>query len=224
MNEPTVAVITPTLDIELHEERIRGAVMRGGVPGAKLFMRQDSVPLQRYTRTVNDGIARAFELGTVTAGVFNCYEKSQPWDYVCLLNDDCEPQTDNWLAKLLWCFDLDNTRFPERGPIGYVAPGQPCRTVGMMEATGPADEPQTRHIFAVPFGCVVIKRAVFYDVGLLDPMFVHYSSDTDHQYRARGFGWQSVWAPHVWVDRKRHEPMMELWTADRRAFERRWGR
>lgn len=194
-----VAIVIPMAD--LHEESAMAARLRSGLEGTELYFAQDTEPPQRYTRTVNRGLRQAFACGSP--------------DYVCLLNDDCRPG-DNWLAELVWCMEQDEK-------LGYVAPAQPCRTQGMMQATGPTDEPEIRHIFAVPFGCVLIRREVFTDVGLLDPTFVHYCSDTDHQYRARGFGWKSAWAPHIWVDRDKHDiKLPELWRRDRYKFYRRW--
>lgn len=215
-----VAIVTPTLDASLGWATIYAAKKTCGLPeiDVDVFVWDDHTePRQRYTRTINTGLRLALETEATRT-----YQKR--YNYICLLNDDCEPQTDNWLAELIRCFDFGGPMLGDGERIGYVAPGQPCRTVGMMESEGPSDEPQIRHIFAVPFGCVVIRREVFTDVGLLDPMFVHYASDTDHQYRSRSFGWQSVWAPHVWVHRESHPPMMDLWTQDRRAFEKRWGR
>lgn len=210
----SIAVVMPTLDLELYEAQARAAVMeqRSGVGWAKLFCVQDSEPLQRYTKTVNRGLRLALDDEWSHEGAM------LPWDYICLMNDDTEPVTRNWLAELVWCMEQNDE-------IGYVAPAQPCRTEGMMEAEGPTDEPELRYIFAVPFGCVLIRREVFQDVGLLDPTFVHYCSDTDHQYRARAFGWMSAWAPHIWVNREAHEPKLaQQWYVDRARFYERWPR
>jgi len=165
---------------------------------------------QRYTRTVNRGIRIALQRARA-----DVYDKEL--EYILLANDDCQPQTANWIAELIWAMAQNES-------LGYVAPGQPCRTEGMMEATGPTETPQIKEIFAVPFGCVLIRRSVFRDVGLLDERFRHYASDTDHQYRARAFGWKSAWCPHVWVDREAHAPkLMDLWQEDRKLFYGRWG-
>jgi len=71
---------------------------------------------------------------------------------------------------------------------------------------------------------VLIRREVFTDVGLLDPSMRHYASDTDHQYRARAFGWKSAFLPHVWVEREIHPPRQPMWSEDRAVFMKRWGR
>jgi hypothetical protein len=212
-----IAVVCPTLDVELHEVHVQEAVDRGGVERFWLYMMQDGEPRQRYTRIVNRGIRLAF--ADEGARYIDDPDYTPPWDYICLMNDDTAPVTDNWLAELVWCMGRDDK-------IGYVAPGQPCRTEGMpREVTPeyPTSTPEVRDIFAVPFGCVLIRREVFTDVGLLDPTFVHYCSDTDHQFRARAFGWRSVWAPHIWVDRESHPPkLMDLWYRDRALFYERW--
>jgi len=210
----SVAIVVPTLDIELHEENARAAVMRSGISQQEdtLFMAQDGEPLQRYTRTVNRGLREAIETEWRTSAY---YGRDMQLHYICLMNDDTVPG-DNWLAELVWCMEQDET-------LGYVAPAQPCRTEGMEQARGPESEPQIREIFAVPFGCVLIRREVFTDVGLLDPTFVHYCSDTDHQYRAKAFGWRSAWAPHVWVDRENHGwRLPQQLYQDRAAFYTRW--
>ena len=64
---------------------------------------------------------------------------------------------------------------------------------------------------------------VFRDVGLLDPFFDHYCSDTDHQFRARRFGWRSVVAWHVYVHRETHSPRRPAWQQDQSKLKRRWG-
>ena len=107
--------------------------------------------------------------------------------------------------------------------LGFVSPLTPCRTEGMM-GQQPTEEPGIHEIFAVPYGCCLIRREVFTDVGLLDPTFRHYASDTDHQYRANAFGWKSAWCSHIYVDREQHPPREPWWSRDRALYARRWGR
>ena len=207
----SVAIIVPTLDDVEHDARARAAQLCAGDVNVRLRIMQDKEPLQRYTRTVNCALHAELRAEGARGGPPFFF----PLDYICLMNDDTVPG-DNWLAELVWAMEQDEG-------LGYLAPAQPCRTEGMMDATGPTTEPQVRDIFAVPFGCVLIRREVFTDVGLLDPTFMHYCSDTDHQYRARAFGWRSAWATHVWVDRESHLPKLAgLWYQDRAEFYQRW--
>ena len=213
----SVAIIVPTLDTGSHCDSIREATQKAGTPCVP-YVIMDTIPPKRYTHTINRGLRSAFEVERMALWQSADITKDRiEWDYICLMNDDTVPG-DNWLAELVWAMEQDET-------LGYLAPAQPCRTEGMMDATGPTTDSQVRDIFAVPFGCVLIRRKVFTDVGLLDPTFVHYCSDTDHQYRARAFGWRSAWATHVWVDRESHPPKLAgLWYQDRAEFYQRWPR
>jgi len=137
--------------------------------------------------------------------------------YVAIMSDDCEPHTEYFLQELMMVLDLDDT-------WGYVCPTMPCRTPPICDMTEAASEPLIQQVDSVPFGCVVMKHAVLEQVGSLDEKtFMHYTSDTDHVYRAREHGWKSVWAQHVYVHREQHPPREPQWTLDRIQFLRRWG-
>ena|GEM_PF-3760706 len=195
----TIPIIIPTMDEGL-SERIADQ-LNACEPGVDIEIALMHDPIgQGFTRVVNEGLRRVLESSAPVIGI---------------MSDDCEPRTDQWLAKLLDALDDDTCN-------GFAAPLMPCRTEGIM-GIEPVDEPMVIEHWGVPYGCVLIRRDVFRDVGLLDPFFDHYCSDTDHQFRARRFGWRSVVAWHVYMHRDSHPPREPLWTQDQSKLQRRWG-
>ena len=195
-----IPIIIPTLDADL-PERI---VAQLGEPGVDLdcgvHVVHDQVE-QGFTRTVNEGLRWALD--------------ETDAQHIAIMSDDCKPQTDGWLAALIDALNDDEAN-------GFAAPLMPCRTPGVM-GQKPVNNRKIVEHWAVPYGCVLIRRAVFRDVGLLDPVYAHYCSDTDHQYRSRLFGWRSVVCWHVYVDREVHPPRQPMWSKDQAVLKRRWG-
>ena len=147
-----------------------------------------------FTRTVNRGLRRANT------------------DYVCILNDDVESYTDDWLAKL---------RDVIHGMPGLIAagPSGPCKTT-----------PQNTGIPGAPYGvipvshlaffCVVLKMHVLEEVGFLDEDFTHGGSDVFMCWAARKLGYVPVWARHIYVAHTVHEHRADWHRADQQTLKR----
>jgi GT2 family glycosyltransferase len=193
----TLPIIVPTLDADL-PERI---VAQLGEPGidCDVHVVHDQIR-QGFTRTVNEGLRWALDTGAQIVGI---------------MSDDCRPTTDGWLVALVEALESDAHN-------GFAAPLMPCRTPGIMDQAPVSRRKIVEH-WGLSYGCVLIKREVLRDVGLLDPVFDHYCSDTDHQFRARLFGWRSVVCWHVFVDRDVHPPRQPLWNQDQAKLKKRWG-
>ena len=54
------------------------------------------------------------------------------------------------------------------------------------------------------FWCVLIKRQLIDEIGLLDERFIHYCSDNDYCNRAHKKGWKCVWVKGVYLEHKHH--------------------
>lgn len=194
-----IPIVIPTLDPAL-PERI-AAQLNAHEPGMDIdAIIQIDLARTGFTRAVNEGLKIALNRGM---------------DYIGIMTDDCQPQTDGWLDKLVAALEDDDAN-------GVAAPLMHCRTEG-VNGIEPKTEPFVVEHWGVPYGCVVIRREMLRDVGLLDPIFGHYCSDTDHQFRARRFGWRSVVCWHVYVDRELHPPRQPMWREDQAALKRRWG-
>jgi len=167
-----ITIIIPTLRPDVAAATGRAALANAGCE-AKLDIVHD-VDGDGFTKTVNKGLRR---LDT---------------DYVCLLNDDAVPITDNWLVLLREAIDSK----PE---YGFAGPSGRCR--GEIQSSGWPGMPfGHRRVFLLSFFCTLIKSEVFADVGLLDPDFVHYGSDNWLTLQAYKKGWRSVLAQHVFVE------------------------
>lgn len=193
-----IPIVIPTCEPERANEI--QAQIEAGPPGIQAHIQLvDDSGRGGFTRAANAGLRVVLEMDTL---------------YIGIMSDDTKPKTENWLWHLA-------TALEQSPHHGYAAPLMPCRTEGIM-GVEPVTEPHIVEHWGVPFGCVLIRREVFRDVGLLDPLFRHYASDTDHQFRARRFDWKSVVCYHVWVDREVHEPRQPDWTRDQALLKQRW--
>lgn len=194
-----IPIVIPTLDADL-PTRLADQ-LNAREPGMNIdAIIQIDEARTGFTRAVNEGLKVALQRDAA---------------YIGIMTDDCQPQTDDWLAKLVAALEEDDAN-------GVAAPLMPCRTEG-VNGIKPRGTPFVVEHWGVPYGCVVIRREMLRDVGLLDPVFRHYCSDTDHQFRARRFGWRSVVCWHVYVEREPHPPRRPMWEQDQAALKRRWG-
>lgn len=194
-----IPIVIPTLDADL-PTRLADQ-LNAREPGMNIdAIIQIDEARTGFTRAVNEGLKVALQRDAA---------------YIGIMTDDCQPQTDDWLAKLVTALEEDDAN-------GVAAPLMPCRTAG-VNGIEPKATPFVVEHWGVPYGCAVIRREMLRDVGLLDPVFRHYCSDTDHQFRARRFGWRSVVCWHVYVERELHPPRRPMWEQDQAALKRRWG-
>lgn len=172
MNIPCeCTLIIPTLDLSRAVETMRQAMANAGCDVLPNIIVDGSG--EGFTRTVNRGLCTL----------------STP--YVCLLNDDAIPVTDNWLVLLRDAID-------SKSEYGFAGPSGRCR--GEVQSSGWPGMPfGHRRVLFLSFFCTLIKKQVVDEVGLLDPDFSHYGSDNFYQFQAYKAGWRSVLAQHVYV-------------------------
>lgn len=61
------------------------------------------------------------------------------------------------------------------------------------------DEDKTHGVDAISGSCMLIRRAVLDQIGLLDEMFFAYQEDADFCFRAKQAGWQVVYYPEAQI-------------------------
>jgi len=199
LSAPTIGLIIPTLD-PMKAQASKDKWADAGLD--YLYMLAVDNECEGFTKTVNIG----FECLALEEQDGNYY-----FDYFGILGDDAVPETEGWLLEL--------RKALERG-YGFAFPTMPCRTIPISRARRASPTEQLVEIPHGPYGCVLMRREVLEEVGLLDEAFSHYGSDVDHQRRS---SWKSVWAAHVYVHRELHEPREPWWTEDGEEFRRRYG-
>lgn len=145
----------------------------------------------------NVGFAAANNVGIRHVLAHSC-------DYMLLLNNDTVVSPE-LLTPLLQVFHMDSTAGVVSPKIRYCDPPDRLwyaggefrdpRLIGYMVGLGEVDTGQYDRTRVVDYAvgcCMLIRRAVFEQIGYLDERFFFYNEDVDFSYRAtrRGF---SVW-------------------------------
>ena len=200
-----IPIIIPTLDKKAGMKAAHAASEFAGVRCMPIIVLDES--RSGFTRTVNRGIR-----SVLTAPVVP--------NYICLLNDDARPVTEDWLAELIKSFSGDQR-------VSFAGPSGPCRTAPQNGPPGPLkDGYKTKPIIVghLSFFCVVIKTSVFKSFdGLLDTRYIHYGSDVDLQFKAKRLGHLSQWVPHVYVDHEVKDFINRWHKTDAALFHAAWG-
>lgn len=134
-------------------------------------------PPRGFTKTVNEGLRQ-----TTT-------------EDVCILNDDVTWFPYGWLSALRAGL-YANGRYGIAGPGGKSATA-PARN-GKLGMYGLEECRQ------LPFWCVLLRRAMIDEIGILDERFIHYASDNEYCARALKHGWRCVWVRGVWLRHDHH--------------------
>ncbi len=162
----------------------------------------DSEAAQLFPKTItvknhrNVGFAKANNLGILRAR----------GRWIVLLNPDTTV-TPRWLHHLSQCIESsprtgiatpkllrpDEVTIDEAGLTYNFATGHTCG-----RGTGEIDKGQydvEQDVISCSFACVVVKKAVFEDIGLLDEKMVLYFEDVDYCLRAWVAGWKVLYCP-----------------------------
>ncbi len=148
--------------------------------------------------------------------------------YIILLNPDCRV-TDGWARRLVETAEGSSN-------IGIVAP-KLLQFDGLIDSTGHnysnwpytiADRGQgepdngqydnLRELVSCNFGCVMIKRDLIRQTGLLDERFFLYYEDVEYCHRARTGGWRTVYCPESIVYHQRHGSGHNRWMDESRRY------
>ncbi|MAS05526.1 MAG: glycosyl transferase family 2 [Ahrensia sp.] len=133
-------------------------------------------------------------------------------DIVCLLNNDIEVESPDWLnemvsfaiqphigavgAKLLY----PDTSIQHAGVVtgmtgvaGHIHVGQPAETRGMM-----CRNELVHEVSAVTAACMVVRRALYEETGGLDEINLKVAyNDVDFCLKLREAGYVNIWTPHA---------------------------
>lgn len=172
-----IAIIIPTLTLERGKDCGKRAMATIGRCEARVIVSHDPKKTG-FTKTVNRGIKRA-----------NGNED------ICLLNDDILMFYPGWLATL-------QRALYKNGKFGIVGPSGGSKTAPMSGGKlGMHGLQAVRHM---PFWCVLIKRRIIDEIGLLDEAFIHYASDSWYCDLVRRQGYKVVWVKDVFLKHQRH--------------------
>lgn len=195
-----IAIVIPTLNKAKGEETGRTAVATAGC----------SVPVRAIV--VHDAKRKGFTKA-VNAGICQTSGKED----VCLLNDDILAFQYGWLEILRYTLHL-NHRYGLSGPSGKSASAPASK--GGIGMSG------IQEVNQLSFWCVLMKRAMLDDIGMLDEAFIHYCSDTWYCRVMRTHNWKCVWAKAVYLGHQHHgSGIPGEWKAhDRKIYFKRLGK
>lgn len=108
---------------------------------------------------------------------------------ICFLNDDINAFQFGWLRLL-------SEALYSRADYGIVGPSGRSASAPKRGVLGDRGLVEVPHL---PFWCVLVKKQVFEQLGLLDERFIHYSSDTWYCARAIAAHWKCVWLKSVFL-------------------------
>jgi GT2 family glycosyltransferase len=146
------------------------------------------------------------------------YSKLNNWaiaqskgSFLCLLNDDIEVITDDWLEKL-----VVRTRITGVGVVGplLLYPNNRIQHAGVILGLGGVSGHQfvempkgypgyfrraenEQDLSCVTAACMVLRREVFYEVGGFNEDLAVAFNDVDLCIRIRKAGWRILWTPEV---------------------------
>jgi len=192
-----IAIVIPTLNKAKGEDVGKLALATAGCLGAVRILVSHDRKGQGFTKTVNQGMKAA---------------KSS--EDICLLNDDILKFQYGWL-EILRRVLYSNKRFGLSGPSGA------CGAAPMKN--GIPGQVGTQVVKQISFWCVLMKREMLNDLGLLDEAFIHYCSDNWYCCVMRRKGWKCIWAKAVFLGHQKHGSGMQAkWRAhDRKEYFRR---
>jgi GT2 family glycosyltransferase len=173
-----IAIVIPTLDKAKGEDTGKMALVTAGclVP-VRVLVSYDRAG-QGFTKTANQGMRGASST-----------------EDICLLNDDVLEFQYGWL-EILRKVLYSNAKYGLSAPSGASA-AAPMK-MGHPGQTG------IQVVDQASFWCVLMKREMLNELGLLDEAFIHYCSDNWYCAVMRRKGWQCVWAKAVFLVHQRH--------------------
>jgi len=134
-----------------------------------------------------------------------------------LLNDDVLGFQFGWL-EILRLVLYRESRYGVVGPSG--------KSASAPASKGGPGQFGTQVVDQLSFWCVLMKREMLNELGLLDEAFIHYCSDTWYCHVMRKHNWKCVWAKDVYLDHRHHgSGIPGNWKAhDRKIYFERLGR
>ena len=193
----SIAIVIPTLNKAKGEDTGKLALAMAGCSVPVRVLISHDKKRQGFTKTANQGMRAV-----------------KPAEDICLLNDDVTEFQYGWLEILRQVLYL-HPRY------GISAPGGACAAAPMYQ--GHQGQTGTQVVEQVSFWCVLMKREMLNQLGLLDEAFIHYCSDNWYCAVMRRRKWQCVWAKAVFLVHQRHGSKFQgKWRAhDRKIYYKR---
>lgn len=173
-----IAIVIPTLDFAKGKDTGKLARTLAGCQVAVRVVVALDEHRQGFTKTANWGMQQA----------------SADED-ICLLNDDILKFQFGWLEILRRAL-YSNPRFGISGPSGRSS-SHPAGKAG----PGLFGVEEVKQL---SFWCVLFKREMLDELGLLDEVFIHYCSDTWYCNVMRQKGWKCAWARSAFLEHRHH--------------------
>ena len=181
----TVQIIIPSFRAPEKLRRCLDCIERSNYRKFSLFVRDNSIDNVLFTAAVNEGILRGL--------------RDSKTDYFLILNQDCYISQDT-LGKLVEAMERDSS-------YGIVSPVQ-LGEDGKVSWNGSLEAfPFGRHQKNAPLAdaavgcfetfwangaCMMLRRAMVEEIGLLDRNLKFICSDSDYSFSARSRGWKVV--------------------------------
>lgn len=187
-----ITIIIPTLDEEKGLETGKMALEKAGCDASLIVVAGEP---RGFTATVNEGMQQVTD------------------DDICILNDDIEKFQQDWLLKLSTAM-YSNLKYGIVGPGGRSGTEPAKKGTPYMTGVQICDQ--------LSYWCVLIRREVINQIGILDSRFIHYCSDNEYNNRAKKAGWKLVWVKSVYLRHKYHGSGLKSdWQArDKETFKK----
>lgn len=193
-------LIMTTLNKEKSERSAKVAIKNCGVKDVELVLGVNK-PGEGYVTGTNKALSQVID---------------NP-DYVCLLNDDSIPVTDNWLAIL-----LEEMNRSENLKVWFAGPSGGCRTYP-QNAGRIGDKRRPRLVRHLAGFCMLCHPNVLKKVGLMNKDYHHYAGEIDWQWRATATHTaRCLWVPSVFVKHEVHQTNSEWWQRDQQLLDQIW--
>ena len=213
--EPLVSILIPTRDrLDLLERAVRGIETRTAWRAWEILIidngSREIATLEWLSRTRHrvlrdDGDFNYSRLNNAAA-------RAARGELLLLLNNDTEPLHEEWLEAL-----VEHAVRPEVGPVGakLLYEDGTVQHAGVVLGPGgvaghalrgfPGGDPggpdlwgaTVRNLNAVTGACLMVRRAVWEELGGLDESLAVSYNDVDFCLRARERGWRVIWTPHA---------------------------
>lgn len=192
-----IVIVIPTLDKAKGEDTGKLALVAAGCSVPVRVLVSHDRKGQGFTKTANQGMRAA-----------------SASEDICLLNDDITEFQYGWLEILRQVLYL-------RPRYGLSAPSGASAAAPMNQ--GHRGQTGTQVVRQASFWCVLMKREMLNELGLLDEAFIHYCSDNWYCAVMRRKRWQCVWAKAVFLVHQRHGSRFRgKWRAhDRKIYYKR---
>ncbi|MGU8083607.1 glycosyltransferase [Burkholderia pyrrocinia] len=215
---PLVSIVIPTRDgVELLRQCVESIFERSTYPNFEIVI-VDNGSIKPETLTYFDLLRarpnvrvlrddRPFNFSALNNGAV----AQSRGDYVCLLNNDIEVITPNWLEEM-----VSLAAQPGNGAVGACLwyPNDTLQHGGVMLGVGGvaghihARLPRgafgyfgravcTQNLSVVTAACLLIRRSIYDEVHGLDDELAVAFNDVDFCIRVRNAGYRNVWTPHA---------------------------